>query len=105
MGLGTPGRALPSTGQCGFYRGCQQPAREKPGKPRVGPACARRLVVFLLYDIGRRLSSRKYELLAATGAILIPVPGVVGESRFRVPVQPILDLTAGVALVPTESRQ
>jgi len=105
MGLGTSGSTLPSTGQCGSYRGCLQPAREKLGKPRVGPACARRLVVFLLSEDGRRVSSRKYELLAATGAILILVPGVVGESRFRVPVQPILALMAGVGLVPTESRQ
>ena len=44
-------------------------------------------------------------LLAATGAILIFVPGVVGESRFRVPVQPILALLGGVALAPTESRR
>ena len=43
--------------------------------------------------------------LATTGAILILIPGVVGESRFRVPVQPILALMAGVGLAPTGSRQ
>ena len=49
----------------------------------------------------RRLNRRRpwtVALLAATGAILILVPGVVGEDRFRVPVQPILALMAGVAV-------
>ena len=44
---------------------------------------------------------RTVALLAATGTILILVPGVVGESRFRVPVQPILALTAGAMTDPS----
>ena len=81
------------------------------------PAVAAALVLSLLYQIllyiaallgFRRLYRRQpwtVALLAATGAILILVPGVAGESRFRVPVQPILALFAGLGLVPTESRQ
>ncbi len=81
------------------------------------PAVAAALVLSLLYQLFlyiaallgfRRLYRRQpwtVALLVATGAILILVPGVVGESRFRVPVQPILALMAGVGLVPTESRQ
>jgi len=44
-------------------------------------------------------------LLVATGLILILVPGVVGEDRFRVPIQPILALMAGVGIVSSKSRQ
>ena len=91
-------------------------ARRLAGSLADQPAVAAALILSLLYQLllylaallGFRSLYRRQPwtlaLLVATGAILILVPGVVGESRFRVPVQPILALMAGLGLVPTESR-
>jgi len=79
------------------------------------PAVAAALILSLLYQLFlyiaallgfRRLFRHQpwtIALFAATGAILILAPGVAGESRFRLPVQPILALMASVGLVPRDS--
>ena len=90
-------------------------ARRLAGSLADQPAVAAALILSLLYQLFlyiaallgfRRLFRHQpwtIALFAATGAILILAPGVAGESRFRLPVQPILALMASVGLVPRDS--